>query len=86
MAFESARDDLLVAGVAAVCAVTLTLSLELLANVTASVWLRSTPLAVYFVYLFSRKGGPYSPLDTAQNWAIFAVVVTLIAGAYALLV
>ncbi|QLG26951.1 hypothetical protein HUG10_05080 [Halorarum halophilum] len=84
MALESVRDDLLVAGVAAACAVTLTLSLELLANVSVSVWLHSTPLAVYFAYLFSRKGGPYGPLDTAQNWAVLAVAVTVVAGAYAL--
>lgn len=86
MALESVRDDLLVAGVAAVCAVTLTLSLELLVDVSVSVWLKSTPLAVYFAYLFSRKGGPYGPLDTAHNWAVLAVAVTVVAGAYALLV
>jgi len=36
------------------------------------------PLAVYAVYLFSRKGGPYGALDEPRNWAVAAALVGVI--------
>ena len=85
MEFDSVRDDLLVAGVAAACAVGLTLSLVVVGGVAVPLPLRTAPLAVYFAYLFSRKGGPYGSVDTPRNWAVLTVLVTIGAAGYAIL-
>ncbi|WP_435130219.1 hypothetical protein [Halobaculum sp. D14] len=82
MDFDSARDDLLVAGVAAACALALTFGVDVLAGVTVPTLFRAAPLGVYFLYLFSRKGGPYGPLDTTRNWVVLTVAVTVAAAAY----
>ena len=83
MELDSVRDDLLVAGVAAGCAVALTVTLVVVAHVAVPVWLRAAPIVVYFAYLFSRKGGPYGSFDTPRNWAALTVAVTLLAAALA---
>ena len=85
MRYDSVREDLLVAGVAAACAVGLTAALVVLVGVAVPFWLRAAPLLVYAVYLFTRKGGPYGRFDTPRNWAALTVVVTLVAAAVAVL-
>lgn len=75
MEIERAREDLLVAASAGAT----TVAVAVLSSVTAAVSVGTlptlAPLAVYAVYLFSRKGGPYGSLDEPRNWAIAAVVV-----------
>ncbi|SHH26824.1 hypothetical protein [Halobaculum gomorrense] len=83
MDLSDAREDLLVAAAAALGAVGLTVVLDLLAGVPVSTPVRVAPLAVYFAYLFTRKGGPYGSFDTPRNWTAFVVVVTVAAAGYA---
>ncbi|WP_435064923.1 hypothetical protein [Halobaculum sp. EA56] len=83
MDLSDAREDLAVAGAAALGAVALTVGLDLLAGVPVPLAARVAPLVVYFAYLFTRKGGPYGSFDTPRNWTVLVVVVTLAAGAYA---
>ena len=75
MEIERAREDLLVAASAGAT----TVAVAVLSSVTAAVSVGTlptlAPLAVYAVYLFSRKGGPYGSLDEPRNWAVAAVVV-----------
>jgi hypothetical protein len=35
------------------------------------------PLSTYFAYLFTRRGAPHGPFDTARNWALLAGAVTV---------
>ncbi|MFC7096134.1 hypothetical protein [Halobaculum marinum] len=86
MDLSDARDDLLVAATAAAGALVLTVGVDLVAGVAVPTLLRLAPLAVYFVYLFTRKGGPYGTLDTHRNWMILVGVVTVGAAVYAALV
>ncbi|MDZ5810157.1 hypothetical protein U4E84_02155 [Halorubrum sp. AD140] len=74
MELERARDDLVVAASAGGT----TIAVALLSGVAgvAEVGTLPTllPLAVYALYLFSRKGGPYGDLDEPRNWAIAAAL------------
>lgn len=83
MDLDRAREDVLVAGTAAVCAVALTLGFEFGLETTVPVSYRLTPLLVYVVYAFTRKGGPYGRYDVPSTWVALVVVVTL-ATAFAL--
>ena len=74
MEIERAREDAVVAAGAGGT----TIGIALLSGVAGVVHVDTlptlVPLAVYAVYLFSRKGGPYGAVDTARNWALAAVI------------
>lgn len=76
MDFDRARDDLFVAGTAAACAIALTLGLEYGVGTTVPVYYRLTPLLVYVLYTFTRKGGPYGRYDTLSTWIVLTILVT----------
>lgn len=84
MDLSDARQDLGVAAAAALGAVALTVGLDLLGGVAVPTPARVAPLVVYFAYVFTRKGGPYSSFDTPRNWTVLVVVVTVAAGGYAI--
>jgi hypothetical protein len=71
--------DLAVAAVAAVCTVGLALVLEAVLGADTSLFVKIAPLYVYFAYLFTRKGGPYTAYDTPLTWSVLTVVVTVAA-------
>lgn len=77
MELEDARDDLIVAVAVAVCTIALSLVVRVAPIPDPGVLVRLAPIGVYLGYLFTRKGGPYTTLDTTRNWVIVAVVVTL---------
>jgi hypothetical protein len=83
MEIERAREDLVVAASAGAT----TIAIAVLSGVAGVVDVGTlpplAPLVVYAVYLFSRKGGPYGPLDEPRNWAIAAVLVGVIVVAAA---
>ncbi|MFB6175561.1 MAG: hypothetical protein ABEI99_00150, partial [Halobaculum sp.] len=81
---ESAKEDLWVAGGAAGTAVLVTVFTEFLLEVDASLFLRAVPLYVYFLYSFTRKGGPYTRFDTVRNWTILTVLSGIGVLAYVL--
>ena len=83
MDLSDARADLTVAVAAALGAVALTVGLDLLAGVPVSTPVRLVPVAVYFLYLFTRKGGPYAAVDTPRVWTAVVVLATVAAAAYA---
>jgi hypothetical protein len=85
MDLESARDDLYVAAVASGSAVAATLLLVAF-DADASLLVRSLPLFVYFLYLFTRKGGPYTDYDTPRNWAVLSVASAVGVVGYGLFV
>jgi hypothetical protein len=85
MDLESTKDDLLVAGGAAATAVVVTLLTEIVLNADATLFVRAVPLYVYFLYAFTRKGGPYTDYDTPRNWTVLAVLSGVGVLAYALL-
>lgn len=70
---ERVRRDVAVAAVAAGVAVVATLLLEFVLRVDVSLLWRALPLYVYFVYAFTRKGGPYTRFDTVRTWITLAV-------------
>ena len=78
MDLDRAREDLLVAGVAAGCAVALTLGFEYGLAVSMPLQYRLTPLLVYVLYVFTRKGGPYGRYDTPETWAALAILVSVV--------
>ncbi|WP_434522409.1 hypothetical protein [Halorubrum sp. AS12] len=75
MEIERAREDALVAAAAGATTVAVALLSSFTGLVSVATLPALTPLAVYALYLFSRKGGPYGAFDTARNWAILAAVV-----------
>ena len=75
MEIERAREDVLVAAAAGVTTVAVAVLSSLVSGVAVGTLPALAPLAVYFVYLFTRKGGPYGSLDTPHNWAGLAVAV-----------
>jgi hypothetical protein len=75
MEIERAREDLLVAASAGATTVAVAVLSSVAAAVSVGTLPTLAPLAVYAVYLFSRKGGPYGSLDEPRNWAIAAAVV-----------
>jgi hypothetical protein len=85
MDLDSAREDLWVAGGAAGTAVLVTVLTELLLQIDASLFVRAVPLYVYFLYSFTRKGGPYTRFDTTRNWTILTVLSGVGVLAYVLL-
>ncbi|MFB6090734.1 MAG: hypothetical protein ABEJ97_06705 [Halobellus sp.] len=73
--------DLRVAAVAAACTIALTLGLRYgLGRELPFVW-RLVPLGPYFLSLFADRLVP-GGLDTARNWSLLTVAVTLVAFAY----
>ncbi|UIO98858.1 hypothetical protein Hbl1158_09960 [Halobaculum sp. CBA1158] len=86
MDLADVREDLIVAGTAALGAVVLAVGVDLLAGIPVSTPARLAPLVVYFAYLFTRKGGPYAAVDTPRNWTVLVVLVTVGAAAYAVFV
>ncbi|RAW44852.1 hypothetical protein DQW50_11830 [Halorubrum sp. 48-1-W] len=78
MEIERAREDVLVATSAAVTTVLVAVISSLVSGVAVGTLPALAPLAVYFVYLFTRKGGPYGSLDTPRNWAALAVAVGVV--------
>lgn len=78
MEIERAREDVLVATSAAVTTVIVAVISSLVSGVAVGTLPALAPLAVYFVYLFTRKGGPYGSLDTPLNWAALAVAVGVV--------
>jgi hypothetical protein len=84
MDIDSAKEDLLVAGGAAGTAVVVTVITEILLDANASLLLRAVPLYVYFLYVFTRKGGPYGSIDTPRNWAVLTVLSGIGVLAYVL--
>jgi len=83
MSLEDAREDLIVAGTVAGCTVLLTLLIRAGVGTDPGALLRTSPIGVYALYLFSRKGTPDLAIDTARNWAILTVLVTLATLVYA---
>ncbi|MUW13548.1 hypothetical protein GJ633_01950 [Halorubrum sp. CBA1125] len=84
MEIERARDDVLVAAAAGGTTIAIALLSGVVGVVEVATLPTLAPLAVYAAYLFSRKGGPYGPLDDPRNWAVTAVlagVVVLAAAA-----
>ncbi|MES3162322.1 MAG: hypothetical protein PPP55_12255 [Halorubrum sp.] len=84
MELERAREDLLVAATGGGATVALAVASSVVEGVRVGTIPALAPIAVYLAYLFSRKGGPYGPWDTAPNWALVAAgvgVVTLVVGA-----
>lgn len=77
MDLERGRDDLIVAGVAAVCAIVLTVSVTYGFETAIPIYLRLSPLYVYVLYVFTRKGGPYSRFDTPPTWIGLTLLVTV---------
>ena len=78
MEFERARDDLLVAASAGATTVAVALLSGVAGVVEVGTLPTLAPIAVYAAYLFSRKGGPYGPLDEPRNWAIAAALVGVV--------
>jgi hypothetical protein len=77
------RADLTVAVAVAACTVALSFVLRYGLGMGATIWVRTSPLAVYFGYLFFGKGTTGSVVERPLVWAITAVVVTVVAGVYA---
>jgi len=75
MEIERAREDALVAAVGGATTVAIALLSSFTGLISVATLPTLAPLAVYALYLFSRKGGPYGAFDTASNWAVAAVVV-----------
>jgi hypothetical protein len=84
MEIERAREDALVAAVGGATTVAIALLSSFTGLISVATLPTLAPLAVYALYLFSRKGGPYGAFDTARNWAIASVgvgVTVLLASA-----
>lgn len=77
MDLDRARDDLLVAGTAAGCAIALTLGFEFGLATSLPLGYRLTPLLVYVAYAITRKGGPYWRYDTPNAWSLLTLVVAV---------
>ncbi|WP_418280318.1 hypothetical protein [Halorubrum sp. DTA98] len=75
MEIHRAREDVLVAGAAAgtTVAIALLSGFGLVATVGSLATL--APLFVYFVYRFTRKGGPYGTWDVPRNWMLASLIV-----------
>ena len=72
------RDDLLVAGVVAVCLVAVTLTLELvLGRGDVSLFVRIAPLYVYVLYLVF---GDYVP-EVVAPWVLWSALSVLVSAA-----
>ena len=78
MEIERARDDLLVAASAGATTVAVALLSGVAGVVEVGTLPTLAPIAVYAAYLFSRKGGPYGPLDEPRNWAAAAALVGVV--------
>ena len=83
MELEDARQDVVVAGTVAGCTVALTLLIRAGIGTDPGALLRASPIGVYALYLFSRKGTPDLAVDTARNWAVLTVLVALATLGYA---
>lgn len=83
MSLEDARADLIVAGTVAGCTVLLTLLIRAGVGTDPGALFRASPIGVYALYLFSRKGTPDLAVDTARNWGLLTVLVTLTVLVYA---
>jgi hypothetical protein len=79
MDLEAAREDTLVAAVAAACTVGLTLGLRYGVGVSAGLLPRLTPLVPYGGYLVIRRTGLGEPLSAPRTWAVVTLAVTAVA-------
>jgi len=86
MEIERARDDLVVAASAGATTVAIAVLSGVANLVEVGTLPTLVPLAVYAVYLLSRKGGPYGSLDEPRNWAVAAALagVAVVAASAAL--
>ncbi|OYR39045.1 hypothetical protein DJ82_11460 [Halorubrum sp. Ib24] len=78
MEIERARDDLVVAASAGATTVAVAVLSGVAGVVEVGTLPTLAPIAVYAAYLFSRKGGPYGPLDEPRNWAVAAALVGVV--------
>lgn len=76
------RGDLLVAGVAAIAAVLLTVALRFGVGRSVPALPRLSPIAVYFLYLFLGKGETGSRVENPRLWAGLAVLVAVVTFGY----
>ena len=70
-------DDVRVAGAAAVCTVGLTLALRYVLEARVGLFLRLSPLFVYFAYLVFGKGDTGSAFEDVRLWVGLAVATAL---------
>ena len=75
MEIERAREDVIVAAAAAATTVAVAVLSGVGAIVDVGTLATLSPVFVYFVYLFTRKGGSYGSWDVPRNWAVAAVLV-----------
>jgi hypothetical protein len=85
MNLEDAREDVIVAAAAAVSTVAVAVIGRVVPAADPGTVPSLAPIGVYLLYLFTRKGGPYTALDTVRNWSLLAVVSALVALGYGLL-
>ncbi len=78
MEIERARDDVIVAATAAGTTIAIALLSGVSGTVEVATLPRVAPIAVYAVYRFSRKGGPYGSLDRPRNWALAALLTGVV--------
>ncbi len=81
---RSVRADLLVSAAATLAAFVAAGIVEGVLNTELSLIAYATPLYVYFLYAFTRKGGPYASFDTPGAWAGVAGLTGLAVVGYAL--
>lgn len=74
MEIERAREDAVVAASAGGTTIAIALLSGFVSVIDVDTLPTLIPLAVYAVYLFSRKGGPYGTYDTPQNWVLIAML------------
>jgi hypothetical protein len=79
---DAVRDDLLVAGVAAVATVALSVALRFGVGVSAPVVSRLSPIAVYFLYVFLGKGKSDRRWQDPRLWAVLSALVAVVTFGY----
>ncbi|SEH43448.1 hypothetical protein SAMN05192561_1011033 [Halopenitus malekzadehii] len=85
MDLEDAREDVIVAAVAAVSTIAVAVVGRLVPVTDPGTVPTLAPIGVYLLYLFTRKGGPYTALDTVRNWGLLAVASAFAAIGYGIL-
>jgi hypothetical protein len=85
MDIERAWGDLLVAASAGATTVAIAVLSDVVAVVDVATLPTLAPIAVYALYLFSRKGGPYGSFDEPRSWAVAAALAGVVVAASAAL-
>ncbi|WP_096391102.1 hypothetical protein [Halopenitus persicus] len=85
MNLENAREDVIVAAAAAVSTIAVAVIGRVIPVADPGTVPSLAPIGVYLVYLFTRKGGPYTALDTVRNWSLLAIASALAALGYGVL-